>query len=260
MSEENENLDLFEEVEEVVSRDGKKVKRKGIFLLPNLLTTTSLFFGFFSIISSIQADFVSAGMAIFAAAIFDGLDGRVARLAKAESIFGEQYDSICDVISFGLAPAIAVFLWGLEDLGRAGWIFAFLYVAAAALRLARFNANIGSESTFFRGLPSPAAAGTIGFFVWAMASSGVQENLVSDMLSVLTALLTGVVAILMVANIPYYSFKEIDKKRRVPFIVLLGVVFFLGLLALDPPIVLVICSSIYTLSGPIIWAVKRLRN
>ena len=126
MPEENENLDLFDEVEEVVSRDGKKVKRRGIFLLPNLLTTTSLFFGFFSIVSSIQGDFISAGMAIFAAGVFDGLDGRVARLANAQSAFGEQYDSICDVISFGLAPAIAVFLWGLEDLGRAGWIFSFL--------------------------------------------------------------------------------------------------------------------------------------
>ena len=260
MPEENENLDLFDEVEEVVSRDGKKVKRRGIFLLPNLLTTTSLFFGFFSIVSSIQGDFISAGMAIFAAGVFDGLDGRVARLANAQSAFGEQYDSICDVISFGLAPAIAVFLWGLEDLGRAGWIFSFLFVAAAALRLARFNANIGTEEKFFRGLPSPAAAGTIGFFVWAMASSGIQEGLVSDMLSILTALLTGVVAILMVINFPYYSFKEIENKRRVPFIVLLGVIFFLALVALDPPLVLVISTSIYTLSGPVIWALKRLRN
>ena len=260
MPEENENLDLFDEVEEVVSRDGKKVKRSGVFLLPNLLTTAALFFGFFSIISSIKGDFISAGMAIFISGIFDGLDGRVARLAKAQSEFGAQYDSICDVISFGLAPAIAVFLWGLEDLGRVGWIFSFLFVAATALRLARFNANMGSEDSFFKGLPSPAAAGMIGFFVWAMSASGIQGNLVPDLLSILSAILTGSVAVLMVINVPYYAFKEIENKRRVPFIFLLGVVFFVALLALDPPLVLVICTSIYVLSGPVIWTVKRLRN
>ena len=144
-----ENLDLFDEHEEIVSEDGKEVKRKGIFLLPNLLTTASLFSGFFSIISAIDGNFISAGMAIFAAQMLDGLDGRVARLTNSQSAFGAQYDSLCDVISFGLAPAIIIFLWGLDSIGQTGWVFSFLYVAAAALRLARFNTYLGSEDTFF---------------------------------------------------------------------------------------------------------------
>ena len=169
-----ENLDLYDEHEEVVSEGGKKVKRRGIFLLPNLLTTASLFAGFFSIISSIEGNFIYAGMAIFIAQIFDGLDGRVARLAKAESQFGAQYDSLCDVISFGLAPAICIFLWGLNSLGQTGWVFSFLFIAAAALRLARFNTNIGSEDTFFKGLPSPVAAGLIAYYVWYLSSLGIE--------------------------------------------------------------------------------------
>ena len=123
MPKKSENLDLYDEHEEVVSEDGKKVRRRGIFLLPNLLTTASLFAGFFSIISSVEGNFIYAGMAVFVSQIFDGLDGRVARLAKAESQFGAQYDSLCDVISFGLAPAICIFLWGLNSLGQAGWVF-----------------------------------------------------------------------------------------------------------------------------------------
>ncbi|MAV22617.1 MAG: CDP-diacylglycerol--serine O-phosphatidyltransferase, partial [Gammaproteobacteria bacterium] len=134
-----ESLDLFDDHEEVVSEDGKKVTRKGIYLLPNLLTTASLFSGFFSIVSAINGNFIASGMALFAAQMLDGLDGRVARLTNSQSLFGAQYDSLCDVISFGLAPAIIVFLWGLDSLGQTGWVFSFFYVAAAALRLARFN-------------------------------------------------------------------------------------------------------------------------
>ena len=133
MSKKPENLDLYDEHEEVVSEGGKKVRRRGIFLLPNLLTTASLFAGFFSIVSSVEGNFINACVAIFVAQIFDGLDGRVARLAKAESQFGAQYDSLSDVISFGLAPALCIFLWGLNSLGQAGWVFSFLFVAAAAL-------------------------------------------------------------------------------------------------------------------------------
>ena len=169
-----ENLDLFDEHEEVVSEDGKEVKRRGIFLLPNLLTTAALFSGFFSIISAIDGNFVSAGMAIFAAQMLDGLDGRVARLTNSQSAFGAQYDSLCDVISFGLAPAIIVFLWGLDSLGQTGWVFSFFYVAAAALRLARFNTYIGSEDSYFKGLPSPVASGMVVYYVWAMSSYGIH--------------------------------------------------------------------------------------
>ena len=195
-----ENLDLFDEHEEIVSEDGKEVKRKGIFLLPNLLTTASLFSGFFSIISAIDGNFISAGMAIFAAQMLDGLDGRVARLTNSQSAFGAQYDSLCDVISFGLAPAIIIFLWGLDSIGQTGWVFSFLYVAAAALRLARFNTYLGSEDTFFKGLPSPIAGVMVVYFVWAMSSYGIQGEEVGKSLAIFSAVSTGFVSLAQEAN------------------------------------------------------------
>ena len=260
MPKKSENLDLYDEHEEVVSEDGKKVRRRGIFLLPNLLTTASLFAGIFSIISSVEGNFIYAGMAVFVSQIFDGLDGRVARLAKAESQFGAQYDSLCDVISFGLAPAICIFLWGLNSLGQAGWVFSFLFVAAAALRLARFNTNIGAEDKFFKGLPSPVAAGLIAYYVWYLSSLGLQGENVIPTLAVISAAVTGIAAILMVINVPYYSFKEIGMKRRVPFFTILMAVFLFALISLDPPLVLLTCALLYILSGPVIWIVKALRN
>ena len=229
-----ESLDLFDDHEEIVSEDGKKVTRKGIYLLPNLLTTASLFSGFFSIISAINGNFIASGMALFAAQMLDGLDGRVARLTNSQSLFGAQYDSLCDVISFGLAPAIIVFLWGLDSMGQAGWVFSFLYVAAAALRLARFNTYIGSEDTYFKGLPSPVASGMVVYFVWAMSSYGIQGEEVGAILAIFTAILTGLVSLLMVVNVPYYSFKEIELKKRVPFFSMLFVVFIFALISIDP--------------------------
>tara|TARA_B100000482_G_scaffold163362_1_gene126605 strand:- start:76 stop:861 length:786 start_codon:yes stop_codon:yes gene_type:complete len=255
-----ESLDLFDDHEEVVSEDGKKVTRKGIYLLPNLLTTASLFSGFFSIVSAINGNFIASGMALFAAQMLDGLDGRVARLTNSQSLFGAQYDSLCDVISFGLAPAIIVFLWGLDSLGQTGWVFSFFYVAAAALRLARFNTYIGSEDTYFKGLPSPVASAMVVYFVWAMSSYGVQGEEVGSILAIFTAILTGCVSLLMVVNIPYYSFKEIELKKRVPFFSMLFVVFIFALISIDPPIVLALCAFVYVVSGPVIWAVKALRK
>ena len=255
-----ESLDLFDDHVEVVSEDGKKVTRKGIYLLPNLLTTASLFSGFFSIVSAINGNFIASGMALFAAQMLDGLDGRVARLTNSQSLFGAQYDSLCDVISFGLAPAIIIFLWGLDSLGQTGWVFSFFYVAAAALRLARFNTYIGSEDTYFKGLPSPVASAMVVYFVWAMSSYGVQGEEVGSILAIFTAILTGCVSLLMVVNIPYYSFKEIELKKRVPFFSMLFVVFIFALISIDPPIVLALCAFVYVVSGPVIWAVKALRK
>jgi CDP-diacylglycerol--serine O-phosphatidyltransferase len=261
MSEDSqESLDLFDDHEEVVSEDGKKVTRRGIYLLPNLLTTASLFSGFFSIVSAINGNFIASGMALFAAQMLDGLDGRVARLTNSQSLFGAQYDSLCDVISFGLAPAIIVFLWGLDSLGQTGWVFSFFYVAAAALRLARFNTYIGSEDSYFKGLPSPVASGMVVYYVWAMSSYGIQGDEVGNLLVIITAILTGCVSLLMVVNVPYYSFKEIELKKRVPFFSMLFVVFIFALISIDPPIVLVTCAFVYVLSGPVIWAVKALRK
>ena len=252
---------LYDEHEEIVSEKGKKVKRRGIFLLPNLFTTASLFSGFFAIIASIESNFILAGMAIFAAQIFDGLDGRVARLTNAESPFGAQYDSLCDVISFGIAPAVMVFLWGFEELGRIGWVISFLYLAATALRLARFNVEIeSSDDKYFSGLPSPVAAALVVYFIWTLSASGIQNELVSFPLAILTATLTGTVTLLMIVNIPYYSFKEIDMKKRVPFFSMLFVVFVFALISIDPPIVLATCAFTYILSGPTIWIIKLLKK
>ena len=254
-----ESLDLFDDHEEVVSEDGKKVTRKGIYLLPNLLTTASLFSGFFSIVSAINGNFIASGMALFAAQMLDGLDGRVARLTNSQSLFGAQYDSLCDVISFGLAPAIIVFLWGLDSIGQTGWVFSFFYVAAAALRLARFNTFIGSEDTYFKGLPSPVASAMVVYFVWSMSSLGIQGEEVGRILAIFTAVLTGLVSLLMVVNIPYYSFKEIELKKRVPFFSILFVVFIFALISIDPPIILACCAFAYILSGPTVWAYKRFK-
>jgi|TARA_B110000263_G_scaffold142882_1_gene124024 CDP-diacylglycerol--serine O-phosphatidyltransferase len=252
---------LYDEHEEIVSEKGKKVKRRGIFLLPNLFTTASLFSGFFAIISSIDSNFILAGMAIFAAQIFDGLDGRVARLTNAESPFGAQYDSLCDVISFGIAPAVMVFLWGFEELGRVGWVISFLYLAATALRLARFNVEIeSSDDKYFSGLPSPVAAALVVYFIWTLSASGIQNELVSFPLAILTATLTGAVTLLMIVNIPYYSFKDINLRNRVPFFVILFAVFIIALISIDPPIVLVSCAFAYVISGPIFYLFKTLRK
>ena len=229
-------------------------------MLPNLLTTASLFSGFFSIVSAINGNFVASGMALFAAQMLDGLDGRVARLNNSQSLFGAQYDSLCDVISFGLAPAIIVFLWGLDSLGQTGWVFSFFYVAAAALKLARFNTYIGSEDSYFKGLPSPVASGMVVYYVWAMSSYGIQGGEVGSFLAILTAILTGCVSLLMVVNVPYYSFKEIELKKRVPFFSMLFVVFIFALISIDPPIVLASCAFAYIISGPLLWVMKRIKN
>ena len=199
-------------------------------------------------------------MALFAAQMLDGLDGRVARLTNSQSLFGAQYDSLCDVISFGLAPAIIVFLWGLDSIGQPGWVFSFFYVAAAALRLARFNTYIGSEDSYFKGLPSPVASATVAYFVWSMSSLGIQGDDVGRALAIFTAILVGSVSLLMVVNIPYYSFKEIELKKRVPFFSILFVVFIFVLISIDPPIVLTFCAFAYVISGPIMWAYKRIKK
>ena len=184
----------------------------------------------------------------------------MARLTNSQSLFGAQYDSLSDVISFGLAPALIVFLWGLNSVGQAGWIISFFYVAAAALRLARFNTYIGSEDSFFKGLPSPIAGAMVVYFVWAMSSYGIQGEEVGRALAISTALLTATVSLLMVVNIPYYSFKEIDMKKRVPFFSMLFVIFIFALIAIDPPIVLASCAFAYILSGPLITIVKSIRK
>ena len=248
---------LIDEHEEEVSENGKTVRRRGIFLLPNLITTGGLFCGFYAIVDSMRGDFESAAIAIFFAAIFDGLDGRVARLTKTSSKFGEEYDSLADMVSFGVAPALVMYSWGLSDLGKFGWSAAFVYVACAALRLARFNTQIDTaDKNYFTGLASPAAAAVIASTVWVCHDLGWVGGSLPLEVSVIVSLLTAVTGILKMANFPYYSFKGIGLHGRVPFFVMILMVLIIGLVTLDPPRILLAAFIIYAASGPVTFLMK----
>ena len=245
-----DSLILIDDHEEEVSEGGRKVRRKGIFLLPNLLTTGALFAGFFAVISGMNNDFQNACMAILAAMFLDGLDGRVARLTNTQSAFGAEYDSLSDLLAFGVAPALICFSWALSDLGTLGWTAAFFYVACAALRLARFNVQLGTvNKRFFVGLASPAAAGLVVFMVWVCVEYNIE---VAMPMSILAAVVTMVAGLLMVLNVHYFSFKDMDFKNRVPFFVILMVILLFVIVSWDPPVVLFIIAILYALSGPVL--------
>ena len=254
---------LVDEHEEEVSENGRTVRHQGIYLLPNLFTTGALFAGFYAIIAAMRGDFENAAVAIFFAMILDGLDGRIARLTNTSSKFGAEYDSLADMVSFGVAPALVMFSWGLEGLGKFGWSTAFIYVACAALRLARFNTQIETaDKNYFTGLASPAAAAIIAGTVWVCNDLGWAGSELPRELAVSVGVLTATVGFFMIANFPYYSFKAIDFRGRVPFVVMIAVVFVFGLITLDPPSVLLAGFVIYALSGPLAqvinWRKKRL--
>jgi CDP-diacylglycerol--serine O-phosphatidyltransferase len=248
---------LVDEHEEEVSENGRTVRRRGIYLLPNLFTTGALFAGFYAIIAAMRGDFETAPIAILFAMVFDGLDGRVARLTGTSSKFGAEYDSLADMVSFGVAPALVVFSWSLGDLGKFGWSAAFIFVACAALRLARFNTHIGSaDSNYFTGLASPSAAAIIASMVWLCHDLGWTGPAVPAEVAVLAGVLTGTIGFLMIANFRYPSFKGIDFRDRVPFVVMIAVVLVFGLVTVDPPSVILLASLIYALSGPVMQAVR----
>lgn len=222
--------------------------RKGIYLLPNLLTTGGLFSGFFAVVSSMNGQFEAAAIAIFVAMVFDGLDGRVARITNTQSDFGAEYDSMADMVSFGVAPALVVYNWGLAELGKLGWLAAFVYVAGAALRLARFNTQVGIEDKrFFQGLASPAAAGVVSGIVWV----GVEYGIHSLSVSYIVALITCISGLLMVSNFKYNSFKEVNWNGKVPFVAILVVMLIFVIVATEPALVLFLVFSLYALAGPI---------
>lgn len=224
--------------------------KRRIYLLPNLLTTAGLFAGFYAIVAGMKGMFEVSAIAIFVAMIMDGLDGRVARLTGTESEFGAQYDSLSDMVCFGVTPALVVYSWGLQDLGKFGWLTAFFYAAATALRLARFNTQIGhADKRYFIGLPCPAAAAVIAGVVWVGTDFGIPGKRVSE----LVAALTLGVAFLMVSNIRFHSFKELDFKEHVPFVTVLAVLLIYLLVAWDPPKVLFVVFFIYAASGPVLW-------
>ena len=219
--------------------------RKGIYILPNLLTTGALFSGFSAIVQATKGNFELAAILIFVAMVLDGLDGRVARMTNTTSEFGIQYDSLSDMVSFGLAPALVLYEWSLHSMGKIGWLVAFVYAVATALRLARFNTHAADEKSFFQGLPSPSAAGILAAFIWVVNDYGMQGT---DF-RVTTLFLTLVVGILMVSNVPFRSFKDFDLKSHVPFVVLLGIVIALVVIVYDPPRVLLTGFTIYIFSG-----------
>lgn len=246
-----ESLIPVDEHEEEVSIDGRKERHRGIYLLPNLFTTAALFAGFYAIIAGMHGRFEAAAIGIFAALVFDGLDGRIARLTHTQSKFGAEFDSLSDMVSFGVAPALVMFSWALQDLGKFGWTVAFIYVACAALRLARFNTQIESaDKNYFSGLASPAAAAAIAATVWVAQDEGWFGPQLPEELAWLAALFTVLVGALMIVNIKYHSFKGLDFRGRVPFVVMILVVLGFGLVMLDPPRVLLAASLLYALSGP----------
>jgi CDP-diacylglycerol--serine O-phosphatidyltransferase len=247
-----------------MEEENNQQRRRGIYLLPNLFTTAAFFSGFYAIVAATNDKFEQAAVAVFIAMILDGLDGRVARMTNTQSEFGAEYDSLADLASFGLAPALVMYEWSLASLrdvswqlGKIGWLAAFIYAVAAALRLARFNTRASStDKRYFQGLPSPSAAAVIIGMVWVCFDSGIK----GEDVAMLAWPLTVIVGVLMVSKVSYYSFKDIDFQNRVPFFVILVVVLIFVFAAIDPPFVLFSCFFLYMLSGPAIAVMRRIRK
>ncbi len=232
-------------------------RRRGIYLLPNLFTTAALFSGFYAIVAGMGGRFEPAATAIFIAMVLDGLDGRVARMTNTQSDFGAQYDSLSDMVAFGVAPSLVVFLWSLSSLGKIGWLAAFVFTAAAALRLARFNTQAKViDKRYFQGLPSPIAAAVIAGLVWV----GVDFEIDASHIAWLAAIITVFVALLMVSNVRYKSFKDLDLKGRVPFVAMLAIVLVFVFISLHPPNTLFGLALLYTLSGPVMTLIGLRRH
>lgn len=241
-------LPVDEHVEEV-SENGKKVRHKGVYLLPNLFTTGALFSGFYAIVVSMSGQFEIAALAIFVAMILDGLDGRIARLTNTSSAFGVQYDSLADMVSFGVAPAIVALNWGLAPLDKLAWAASFAFSACVALRLARFNTQTEfTDKRFFVGLASPAAAAVVAAIIWVWHDTAVEPYF-----AILVAVVMIFLGLLMVSNVKYNSFKGVDLKGRVPFVMMLVVILLFVVIASNPPKMLLVISLLYALSGPVLW-------
>lgn len=230
--------------------------KRGIYLLPNLLTTGTLFGGFYAILAGLAGNYEAAAVAIFAAMFFDGLDGRVARLTNTQSEFGVEYDSLSDMVAFGVAPAVLVYMWILEPLGKFGWSVSFIYVSCAALRLARFNVRTATQDKrYFLGLASPAAAALVASMVWS--GSALDASWFS---ALLPAFLTGAAGLLMVSNIRYLSFKDVNFAHKVPFAVVLGICLVIAVVMVDPPRVLLLLALSYALYAPVLAIVKSAKK
>jgi CDP-diacylglycerol--serine O-phosphatidyltransferase len=244
-------------MDEFNTRKPMNLRRRGIYLLPNLFTTGALFAGFYAIVQAMNGKFEHAAVAIFIAMVLDGLDGRVARMTHTQSEFGAEYDSLSDMVSFGVAPSLIMYEWALKGMGKWGWFAAFIYCVATALRLARFNTNIDVvDKHYFQGLPSPAAAALVAGFVWVMLESGYS----SESLRWYASALTVFAGLSMVSNLPFYSFKGINMRKSVPFLVIFLAAMFFVLVSSDPPRVLFGLFLCYAMSGYVMWFIRRRRK
>lgn len=232
-------------------------RARGIYLLPNLFTTAALFSGFYAILVSMEGHFEKAAIAIFVAMLLDALDGRVARMTNTQTSFGAEFDSLSDMVAFGLAPALVMYEWSLSGLGKFGWLAAFIYTAGTALRLARFNAEHNTaDKRFFRGLPSPSAAAVLAGLLWVAVDNGFS----GPDLSWLVGVLTICCGLLMVSNVTYHSFKQVDFRGRVPFISIVVVMIVFAVIVSEPPIVLFVIFLGYAISGPSSYLYRRIRR
>lgn len=230
-----------------------ELRRRGIYVLPNLLTTAALFCGFFAIVKAMSGGFEQAAVAIFVSMVLDGLDGRVARLTHTQSAFGAEYDSLSDMVSFGVAPALVTYAWALRDMGRLGWIAAFIYCVGAALRLARFNSSAeASDKRFFQGLPSPAAAAVVAGFVWVM----IDLDVAGAEVRWLACTLLIFAGITMVSSVRFYSFKDFNLRRSVPFLAIVAIALSLALFSYEPSLALFGLFVVYALSGHVLALVR----
>ena len=234
-----------------------RLRSKGIYLLPNAFTTAALFCGFFAIVNAMNHQFETAAIAIFASLVLDGMDGRVARMTNTQSAFGEQYDSLADMVSFGVAPALVAYEWALKDLGKWGWLAAFTYCAGAALRLARFNVNTGVvDKKFFQGLPSPAAGALMAGFIWLADDNKIPVR--DTLIPWVTFFIAVYAGLTMVSNARFYSGKALDVRYRVPFGVMILMILTFVLISSNPPLTLFGVFVVYSISGYVIWAWERL--
>jgi CDP-diacylglycerol--serine O-phosphatidyltransferase len=234
-----------------------KKRRKGIYVLPNLFTLAALFGGFYAVVMAINGRFDMAAVGVACAMILDSLDGRVARMTNTQSAFGEQMDSLSDMVSFGAAPALIAYVWALKGLGRWGWLAAFVYCACAALRLARFNVNTGVvDKRYFQGLPSPAAAALVAGFIWVATDLDISGASQAWPMFVI-CLYSGLT---MVTNVPFYSFKDIQMRRSVPFVVIVLIAIGIAIINIHPPIVLFGIFIIYGLSGYVVYFWRKAKG
>ncbi|MGJ8620444.1 MAG: CDP-diacylglycerol--serine O-phosphatidyltransferase [Methylophilaceae bacterium] len=246
--------------------DSPSLRERGIYLLPNLFTSAALFSGFYAIVSAMNFKYEQAAIAIFVAMVLDGLDGRVARMTNTQSAFGAEYDSLSDMVSFGVAPALIMYVWALKPLGKIGWIAAFIYCACAALRLARFNTKLEDpfqDKRFFQGLPSPAAAALLAGFVWVSYEYGISGREIffgAIKMQWLAWGLTVFAAGSMVSDLSFYSGKDVNLKKSVPFVAVLAIMLGFVLVSYSPPEVLFTVVFVYALSGYYLWIRSKLKK